>query len=142
MPVKKEVLLKVKGTQTHAWGEQDSIEFITEGRLFSRDNSYYILYSESALAGMEGITTSLKVEPSRVILNRMGTAEHKATFEEGVLSDGFYVTPYGTMKLSILPSKVEVHLTDAGGSINLEYELQVGCERVSYNQLEITVSSI
>ncbi|MGB9661388.1 MAG: DUF1934 domain-containing protein [Moorellaceae bacterium] len=140
--MKKEVLVKVKGTQTHEWGEQDSIEFVTEGRLFSRDNSYYILYNESGLAGMEGTTTSLKIEPSRVTLNRMGTAEHKATFEEGVLSDGFYVTPYGTMRLTILPFKVEVHLTESGGSINLEYELQVGYEKVSYNQLEITVSSI
>lgn len=140
--MKKDVLLKVKGTQTTDWGDQSSIEFITAGQLFSREDHFYILYNESSLAGMEGITTSLKVERTRVTLNRMGRTEHKATFEEGLLSDGFYITPYGILRLTILSSKVEVDLTEAGGSINLEYELQLGEEKVSNNQLEITVSSL
>ncbi|MGI9862984.1 DUF1934 domain-containing protein [Moorella naiadis] len=140
--MKKDVLVRVRGTQTNELGEQDSIELITEGRFFIRDQHYYILYNETYLSGMEGTTTTLKVEPRRVTLNRMGTAEQKTTFETGILNAGFYVTPYGTMRISVLPSKVEVDLTEQGGSINLEYELQLGQEKVSDNQLQITVEHL
>ncbi|MBE3571616.1 MAG: DUF1934 domain-containing protein [Moorella humiferrea] len=137
--MKKDVLVRVKGTQTNDLGETDTIELITEGRFFIRDQHYYILYNETSLSGMEGTTTALKVEPQRVTLNRMGTAEQKTTFEAGILNAFFYVTPYGTMKIAVLPSKVQVDLTERGGSINLEYELQVDQEKISDNQLEITV---
>lgn len=142
MPVKKEVLVRVKGTQTNELGEKDTIELVTEAQMFVRKESYYILYNETALSGMEGTTTSLKIEPTKVTLNRMGTSEQKQTFEEGVYNSGFYVTPYGTMKICVIPSKVEVDLTDTGGHINLEYELQVGHEKISDNELSITVQHL
>lgn len=140
--MKKDVLVRVKGTQTNDLGETDTIELVTEGRLFIRDQHYYILYNETSLSGMEGTTTALKVEPQRVTLNRMGTAEQKTTFETGILNASFYVTPYGTMKIAVLPSKVQVDLTERGGSINLEYELQVDQEKISDNHLEITVEHL
>jgi uncharacterized beta-barrel protein YwiB (DUF1934 family) len=138
-PMKKDVLVQVKGTQTNDIGESETIELITEGTLFIKPKSYYIIYNESAISGLEGTTTSLKIEPNRVTLNRMGTAELKQTFEEGVMNEGCYVTPYGTMIIGVIPSKVEVDLTDLGGSINLEYELQVGRQKISDNLLSITV---
>lgn len=140
--MKKDVLVTVRGTQTNELGEQDTIELVTPARLFIKPTSYYILYNESIISGLEGTTTSLKVEPTRVTLNRMGTAELKQTFEEGILNDGYYVTPYGTMHLSVIPSKVQVDFTDIGGSINLEYELQIGQEKISNNQLWITVTDL
>jgi uncharacterized beta-barrel protein YwiB (DUF1934 family) len=140
--LKKDVLVRVKGTQVNNLGERDSIEVITEGRFFIRKHNYYILYNETRVSGMEGTTTSLKIEPRRVTLNRMGTAAQKTTFQEGVLNEGYYVTPYGTMDITVLPSKVEVDLTEMGGSINLEYELQLGQEKVSDNQLQITVENL
>lgn len=140
--MKKGVLVTVRGTQTNDLGEQDTIELVTPATLFIKPTSYYIIYNESIISGLEGTTTTLKVEPTRVTLNRMGTAELKQTFEVGVLNDGFYVTPYGTMHLSVIPSKVQVDLTDMGGSINLEYELQNGQTKISDNQLQITVSNL
>ncbi|HWJ03247.1 MAG TPA: DUF1934 domain-containing protein [Verrucomicrobiae bacterium] len=137
--MKKEVFVKVKGTQINDIGEADTIELYTEGTFFIRPHSYYLVYNESAISGLEGTTTSLKIEPTRVTLNRMGTAELKQTFEEGVMNEGCYVTPYGTMIIGVIPSKVEVDLTEVGGHINLEYELQVGREKISDNLLSITV---
>jgi uncharacterized beta-barrel protein YwiB (DUF1934 family) len=69
----------------------------------------------------------------------MGTAELRQVFEKDVLNHSNYVTPYGAMKLTVIPSKVEVDLTELGGSINLEYELAIGNDRISNNKLSITV---
>ncbi|GAW93772.1 DUF1934 domain-containing protein [Calderihabitans maritimus] len=139
--MKKDVWVRVKGVQRNERGEEDIIELITEGRLFRKEDSYYIIYRETAISGMEGTTTSLKVEPSRVTLNRMGASEQKQTFEEGLLHTGSYITAFGTFHMSVITSRVDVDLTDDGGSINLEYELQVGREKISDNKLSIMVEN-
>jgi len=120
-------------------GEEDNIELVTEGRLYRRDCSYYILYQETCLSGLEGTLTSLKIEPTRVVLNRMGGTAQRQSFEEGVWHQIYYVTPYGAIRVGVIPSRVDVDLTERGGSINLEYELQIDQEKVSDNRLSITV---
>lgn len=140
--MRKEVLVTVRGTQTNDLGEKDTIELITLGNYFSKNSSYYIMYNETELSGMEGTTTSLKAEPTRVTLNRMGTSELKQVFEEGVHNEGNYVTPYGSMYMRVLPRKVHVDLDDMGGSINLEYEIELAREKLGYNKLSITVREV
>ena len=140
--MKRPVLVRVRGTQVKELGERDSIELVTEGRLYSHGQSYYILYRESCLTGLEGTFTSLKIEPTRVILNRSGGTAQRQTFEEGVWDQSYYITPYGTICIGVIPSRVDVDLTESGGSINLEYELQMEQEKVSDNHLSITVQRL
>ncbi len=138
----KEVLISVKGTQLNEYGEVDEQELITKGNLFLKKGTYFIIYNESELTGMSGTTTTLKIEPARVTLNRMGTSAQKQIFERGVRHCGNYITPFGKMMMGVMPSKVEVNLTDLGGSINLEYELEVGEQKISDNMLAITVKEV
>ncbi|MBC7346126.1 MAG: DUF1934 domain-containing protein [Clostridia bacterium] len=140
--MRRPILVRVRGTQVKESGEEDSIELITEGRLYCRDQSYYILYQESELTGLEGTLTSLKIEPTRVVLNRTGGTAQRQTFEQGVWDQGYYVTPFGTVRIGVIPSRVDVDLTESGGSINLEYELQIEQEKVSDNRLSITVQRL
>ncbi|HHW42586.1 DUF1934 family protein [Desulfofundulus thermobenzoicus] len=140
--MRKEVLVTVRGTQTNDLGERETIELVTKANYYQKNSSYYIVYNESEISGMAGTTTSLKAEPSRVTLNRMGTAEVKQVFEEGIHHESNYVTPYGAMWVRVLPWKVEVDLTEVGGSINLEYELEMCREKIGYNELSITVQEV
>lgn len=140
--VNKEVIISVKGTQLNEFGEVDEQELITKGSLFLKKGAYFIIYNESELTGMSGTVTTLKVEPTRVTLNRMGTSAQKQVFERGVPNRGNYITPFGKMVMGVIPSKVEVNLTDLGGSINLEYVLEVGNEKISDNLLSITVKEV
>jgi len=138
----KDVLVTVKGTRTDDLGEKETIELVTTGKFFSKKHSYYIVYNESEVSGLEGTTTSLKAEHNRVTLNRMGKSEHKQVFEEGVHNEGNYITPYGNLPTRVLPWKVNVDLTEIGGSINLEYELELNRQKIGYNELSITVEEI
>lgn len=140
--MKKEVLVTVKGTLTDELGERETIELVTKARLICRNSDFYIVYSESELSGMEKTTTILKAEPSRVTLNRTGLQELKQVFEVGVPSRGNYVTPYGSMFCDVFPSKVEVDLTEMGGSINLEYELALDRQPIGSQALSITIREV
>lgn len=140
--MRKEVLVTVTGTQTRDEGEEDTITLVTRGSYFLKNSSYYIIYRESEASGMQGSTTSIKAESERVTLNRMGTSEFRQVFEKGMQNEGNYVTPYGAMYIRVLPWKVEIDLTDGGGSIDLEYEIEAGAERLGYNKLNIIVTEV
>lgn len=135
----KKVLITITTSQTNDLGEKDSIQFQTTGSLYIKNQSAYLIYDESALTGMEGSATSLKIEANKITLSRMGKTQLKHTFEEGVYNSGTYVTPYGAMTTKVLPSKVFADLTEYGGSINLEYELFLEKEKIGVNELLITV---
>lgn len=135
----KEVIVRVKGVQHTEWGDEDTIELVTQGRYYRKADCYYIIYNETEATGMEGTTTSLKAQADRVILNRMGTSELRQEFELGVESQANYVTPYGAMRITVIPSRVDIDLTEQGGNINLEYELSIGNDKIGNNKLCITV---
>lgn len=140
--MKRQVLITIKGLQTNELGEQDTQELVTVGEFFRKNQAYYLLYKETEISGMAGTTTSVKVEGERVILNRMGSAQMKQIFQVGASHQCNYVTPHGRLHLQVLSSQVDVDLTEVGGSINLEYELTIGAEKVSDNKLSITVKEV
>lgn len=137
--MKKDVLINIVGKQTNECGETDTQEFVTAGKFYRKDDAYYIIYNESEVTGMEGTTTSLKIQHGLVTLNRMGKNEQKMIFQPGVQHKSQYGTPYGLMQIAVISSVVEVDLTDTGGSINLEYELEVENRKISYNILSLAV---
>ena len=138
----KEVLVTVTGTRICDLGERETIELVTRGDYFLKNNSFYIVYAESEISGMQGTTTALKAEPGRVTLNRMGVSEFKQIFQQGLYDEGNYITPFGSMYVSVLPSRVQVDLTEAGGSINLEYELEIQRQKTGDHTLHITVEEV
>ena len=68
----QKVLLSVTGRQTYADQEPETIELLTEGTMVFRDGGWDISYEETALTGMEGVTTTFRVEPGKVTLLRTG----------------------------------------------------------------------
>lgn len=135
----KDVIITVTGTQLNEYGEVDVQELTTKGSYYLKNGAYFIIYSESEVTGMSGTTTVLKAESHRVTLNRTGTSEQRQIFEKGQRHQGNYITPYGIMYMAVTPSKVEVNLTDIGGSINLEYVLEVENQKISENLLSLVV---
>jgi len=137
--VPKTVLIRVVGTQQFPDGDEDKLELVTLGSYHCRRAVYYILYKESAISGLEGVTTSLRVDGEHVVLNRMGTAELKQEFQTGILHRSTYVTPFGSLWLSVLTKHISSNLTAQGGELRLEYDLYVDDSLVSHNCLQISV---
>ncbi|KLU59187.1 putative beta-barrel protein YwiB [Peptococcaceae bacterium CEB3] len=139
MAGKKNVLIRVVGTQKFSEGETDRLEFVTTGAFYERQGAFYLLYRESEVSGMAGVTTSLRIEGKHITLNRMGKAELKQEFQPGILHRGRYVTSFGTLWLSVLTTELEYDLTVMGGRISLEYDLFADDALVSHNGLEIII---
>ena len=70
--MKRNAVLSIRGRQTYADQEPEVIELVTEGTMEFRNGGWDISYEESALTGLEGVTTTFRVEPGKGLLTRTG----------------------------------------------------------------------
>lgn len=123
--MKRDVVLSIRGRQTYAGQEPEVIELVTEGTMELRNGGWDISYEESALTGLEGVTTTFRVEPGKVILRRTGKLRSEMIFEEGVPHDTLYQMAFGTLMMTVKATFVFFDIVEDGGTIDLSYNLDI-----------------
>ena len=123
--MKNNVVLSIRGRQTYADTEPDVIELVTEGTMVYRNGGWDISYQESALTGLEGVTTTFRVEPDRIILRRTGKLQSEMIFQEGVSHDSLYQMSFGTMLMTVKATFIFVDLVEDGGTIDVSYNIDI-----------------
>jgi len=138
--LKKQVIITIKSKQT-VDNEDQVVELVTPGKFYKKGNTYYALYDETEISGMEGTTTTLKIEGDEVHLIRFGTMSTNMRFKMGVTDVSLYKSPYGIIELTVKPLSVAVDVGDSGGEVKMRYELIAGGEQKSTNELLIKIHS-
>ena len=123
--MKKAVTLSVRGQQSYPGQEPEVLELVTEGTLEAIDGGWRLCYEESELTGLEGVNTTFQVEGKTVMLLRNGKLNSEMVFQEGVPHDSLYQMEFGALLLTVCATKVDVNLTEAGGTIDLKYAIEV-----------------
>jgi len=141
----KDIFLRIVGNQLHGLeGEvEDGMEFITEGRFGRRGDAMYLIYEESELSGVEGYTTSLKVQGEKVRMKRYGDEGGLQTaieFEKGRKFTGWYETPFGTVAIEVLTNGVDNQLDPAGaGTLGIDCSVSLKGITESRNLLRFEI---
>lgn len=133
------VIVTIIGTQRDAQGEENRIELITTGHYYKKNGVQYIVYKDSEISGLEGVTTMLKVYDQYMVLVRMGSVACTQEFRLGEKSHSTYVTPYVTLEMGTLTQDINVALSNLAGNINIRYELEINGQWQSTNTLSISV---
>ncbi|MHC1723226.1 MAG: DUF1934 domain-containing protein [Aminipila sp.] len=126
----KDIMLKIVGKQisTDAANE-DEIEFVTEGKIFEKNQATYLVYEESEVSGMPGCKTSLKLKGNTIKMKRFGDNVGLDTvieFQKGCRYEGFYDTPFGAIEMEVLTNDLVNNLTpDGKGSIDIDYHVSL-----------------
>lgn len=123
--MKQAVVLAIRGSQKYADQEPEVIELVTEGWMEFRNGGWDISYEESELTGLAGVTTTFRVEPGRVVLDRKGALNSQMVFEEGVAHDSLYQMAFGTLMLTVKASFVYYDIVSDGGTIDLSYNIDI-----------------
>lgn len=123
--MKKEVILSIRGRQAYQDQEPDVIELVTEGTLEYRDGGWDIQYEESDLTGLSGVTTTFRVEPDRVLLNRTGKLRSEMVFQEGQSHNSLYQMEFGALMITVCATRIFAQLDDSGGMIDLVYTIDI-----------------
>ena len=123
--MKKTVVLSIEGRQTYENQEPEIIQLVTEGTMEFVNGGWDIAYEESALTGLEGVTTVFRVEPGKVTLTRKGALNSQMVFQEGVPHDSLYQMAFGTLMLTVKATYVFFDIVPDGGVIDLSYNINI-----------------
>ena len=119
------VMLSIQGRQVYMDQQPDQIELVTEGTLEYRDGGWDLKYQESELTGLEGVTTTFRIEPGKVTLDRTGRLRSQMVFQEGTRHDSLYQMEFGALMISVCPSRVFAQLGPEGGVVDLIYNIEI-----------------
>ena len=138
--MQKDVLISIRGTVLAEGKDPDVIELVTAGRYFAKNGHYYIVYKESEATGLEGVTTTLKVDGEECItLVRHGPSPSNLILEKGRRHLCQYETGYGQMMVGVSGCKIKSQLDDRGGELAFYYTLDINSSLVSENEVLISV---
>ncbi|MEG6522824.1 DUF1934 domain-containing protein [Desulfotomaculum sp. 1211_IL3151] len=138
----RNVQIIVRSSQRGFDNNPEVIELNYEGTIHQKNNNYYIVYKETENTGMGNTTTTLKVETNAITISRSGAVNMRQVFQKDLEHRGFYQTPYGDMEMAVIARNIEASLTELGGSIKLEYELELDHSTLGMNDLEIAITQI
>ncbi|MGN0659211.1 MAG: DUF1934 domain-containing protein [Emergencia sp.] len=140
----KDITLKITGRQMAGTEDEDQMEFITDGKLYDRGNSRYLVYEESEFSGFPGCKTTLKLTGNTIRMKRIGGGTGfgaEFVFEKGKRFSSRYQTPYGNLEMEVLTRDVVNNLSEDGfGDINIDYQVSLGGMAEGRNRLHIEVS--
>lgn len=123
--MKKNVVLSIRGQQSYAGQEPDVIELVTEGVLEKHGEGWDLSYEETALTGMEGVTTTFTVAPDKIVLTRTGKLNSQMVFQEGIPHDSLYQMDFGALMLSVTALRIDSKIDMNGGQIDLSYKIDI-----------------
>lgn len=137
----KKVLITVKTIQTFE-KETDEIELITEGIMSKRRDSFLVEYEESEISGMKGTKTSLEIYDKTVDLVREGETNSHLTFELGVEHISLYGNEHGAFEVIVKPKKINIDVSENGGTVELDYFIETQNINMSENNLILTIEEL
>ena len=123
--MKREVTLAIRGRQRYQDQEPEVIELMTDGTMEFRSGGWDISYEETELTGMAGVTTTFRVEPGKVTLERKGALKSQMIFQENVVHESLYQMPFGALMLSVKATSVFFDIVPDGGVIDLSYNIDI-----------------
>ena len=120
--MKKNVNLKIKSTQyienLKPSGEafrrelelEDSMEILTEGTMYSRNNATYIAYEEAEALGMEDIRTLFKLEDGSIRIRKYGKDDDDEGMDMTLTPGMLNITRYQIPMMSSTPTSLRTTL--------------------------------
>ncbi len=155
--MKKSVNLKITSTQyienLKPSGEafrrelelEDSMEILTEGTVYSRNNATYITYEESEATGFEDVRTLFKLEDGTIRIRKFGRDDDDEGMDmmlkPGILNITRYQIPMmSSINLEVYTNKLEDNLDEEGyGTVSVDYRIKFDKFFSRRNILEIEV---
>ncbi|WP_139905703.1 DUF1934 domain-containing protein [Clostridium thermarum] len=135
----KRALISISSSQG---GKKDEvIEVKTPGKYYKQSDYYLAQYNETEVSGMEGTTTSLQIQPNKVLLIREGTTTAKMEFAKDSKYTTLYNTPYGALELVISTKELKVNVDDKGGEIFIKYDMSIAGQIPQKTELNISIKA-
>ncbi len=123
-------------------GEKNEYSLVSEGLLEERDGRIILSYEENAIEGVTGCTTVISFAadmPECVTVERRGPLASVFVISKGERLFSVYQTPYGALDMCIYAKKVENTITAEGGTLNLDYAVELKGLTAQRTRMEVKI---
>lgn len=138
--MKKNVLVAISSTQHFEGSDPEQVDLVTCARLYERGGAYFIVYDESALTGLEGTRTTVKMDGQTVQMRRTGTYPSQMLFVQNQRHVGLYQTGAGALTISTHTSRVRNTVGDDGGQLAIDYTIEIDNNVTGVHHFEMVVT--
>ncbi len=135
---KRNVIISIHSRQCLD-GQEDTVVQEAEGLLARAGAGWTLAYREGENSGLGDTKTILRLEPERVTLTRLGELNSRMVFQVGVPHTSPYETPYGAIPLTVRTHRLETALEEEGGTIEIDYQIELGGGAAGVNRLRLQV---
>lgn len=140
--MKTDALISIKGLQQVDDPEAEEVSLTTEGRYYEKNGSYYVVYDESEVTGFADTRTTVKAKGGAVSVTRSGKYPSMLCFERGQRHMSLYQTDFGSLTVAIRTRDIQVALDETGGTISVDYDIEVQHAYMGTNSLQIQVKAV
>ncbi len=138
--MKNKFFISIKGLQEYDNADDNTdISLTTEADFEKQDGAYFIDYNESEITGLDGTKTSIEIGSDYVSLLRNGAVNSQMLFMKDRKTSSYYNTPYGNFMIGIYTDNLNIDVNDDGGTVNVDYYLDINNSRTSKNNFEIQI---
>lgn len=132
-------VISISATQGVVGGENNNIEFMTDGIYTEIPDGYAIKYKESEVTGLSGNSTTVEVTSSGISVTRRGWLNSRMDFAEGEKTRFLLDMQFGSATLGVDTKKISSDLHERGGAVSIDYTVSMDHSVVSKNRLELNV---
>jgi len=141
--MKQDALITLRGTQQLPGEKPETVELISKGIFSSCNGKYAISYEETELTGTKGVTTTFFIPNNdRVVLSRKGAIQSKMIFSAGDRHESLYDLGFGALLITIAAKQMQVDLSENGGSLRIDYTVEIEQTLSSRNAYEVIVQPL
>jgi|GEM_PF-618626 len=134
--MKKNIWMSVKAAQQFQGCQPEQIEFLTDAVLYERNGTYFIIYDESDLTGLEGTRTIVKLEGKNITVIRTGSYPMRMLFVEHERYVGMYPVAAG-IEMAMYTTHITNTIHENGGRLVLEYTIEMDNIFMGKNHFEL-----
>lgn len=137
----KDVLVKISGLQFAGEEDNDSIEVITFGTYYKKNNKHYVLYDEVMEGTTEVTKNVIKIGTDSMEVTRKGPASVHMVFEKDKKNVSYYHTPFGNLLIGIDAKTIQMDESDLDINVRVNYGLEINYEHVADCHITVDVKS-
>ena len=135
----RDVIISITGVQQDPTGARDAVELVTAGKYGFDGGESRFTYEESDLTGLDGTRTTFSIGPMGVTLRREGNLNSEMVFREGKKDFFLYQTPFGSATMGVDTRRIDTHLDEHGGTMELDYDIDFNHTPMGRNKFKINV---
>lgn len=135
--MKDNVKIHVIGIQSDLSDEDESIELITTGSWYQKNNKHYLLYTDTTLLDSVETKTRVSFDEKTVSIIRNGGTNTHLVFENGECHIIPYETPFGLFEMVSTTKSIVILQSESFIDLKVVYHLELNQMDMGLNTFHI-----